>query len=181
MIGIRPAEPMDAATIADIHVRSWRAQFTAFLTPEQIMLKNLDQHDIRLQWQSRLVAEEGQRRHTFIACDGGMPVGYITGRTQSPKAGYSSELDQIYVLASHLGLGIGTQLVSQLVARLMSIGHTSMMVWVMTTNPAVQFYRERLGGVYLGERVIPDGDGILKEAGYGWDDMGALRKQLSLR
>ncbi|MEL7434014.1 MAG: GNAT family N-acetyltransferase [Chloroflexota bacterium] len=176
MIRIRPAEPMDAATIADIHIKSWRAQFTPFLTPEQVSLKNLE----CLQWQARVVAEEGQRRHTFIACDGTVPVGYITGRTQSPKAGYSSELDQIYVLANHLGQGIGTEMVSQLVARLLTAGHTSMMVWVMTLNPAVRFYRERLGGVYLGERVIPDGDGILKEAGYGWDDMGALRKQLSL-
>lgn len=181
MIAIRPAEPMNAATIADIHIRSWRAQFTAFLTPEQVLLKNLDQRDIRFKWQSRLVAEEGQRRHTFIAHADGVPVGYITGCVQSSEANHTSELDQIYVLASHAGQGIGTQLVRTLVARLRDVGHTSMMVWVMTLNPAVRFYRERLGGVYLGERVIPHGDGILREASYGWDDISALHKQLSLR
>lgn len=44
----------------------------------------------------------------------------------------------------------------------------------MTINPAVRFYRDNLGGIYLQERIIPDGDGILKEAAYGWSDLTEL-------
>jgi hypothetical protein len=49
-----------------------------------------------------------------------------------------------------------------------------MLVWVMTSNPAVAFYRDGLGGSYVSERIIPDGDGILKEAAYVWSDIRVL-------
>lgn len=102
-------------------------------------------------------------------------VGYIMGvTTQSNIDNYDAELHQIYVLPDAHRLGVGKQLVSALAKRLNQERFRSLLVWVMTINPAVRFYRDSLGGIYLQERVIPDGDDILKEAAYGWSDLTEL-------
>lgn len=182
MVAIRPAVVEDAEAIAAIHIASWRAQFIPFLTPKQVTLKNLVMDTQQRLWQARLTDQEGQTRHSYIAVDNGKPVGYITGRTDSHLGQYTNELDQIYVLASHMGRGVGTKLVVALVDKLLDVSEQGgLFVWVMTINPAVAFYRDRLGGQFIAERVIPHGDGILREAAYGWDDIKGLKRKLIVR
>jgi len=172
MIAIRPAIPADAAEIARIHITSWKANFESFLTDEQVKLKDLDEANQLKVWQRRLNEEEGKSRQTFIAEKDETPVGYITGRDYDGD--YDAELHQIYVSPEASRNGIGKKLVARLAQALHKNGKQSMLVWVMTINPAVAFYRDALGGKYIGERIIPDGDGILKEAAYVWTDLEAL-------
>ena len=172
MISIRAAIPSDAATIARIHITSWKANFESFLTDEQVKLKDLDEANQIMVWQRRFTEEEGNSRHTFIAAKDEASVGYITGRDYSGE--YDAELHQIYVLPDTNRSGIGKKLVAQLAKHLHENGKQSMLVWVMTINPAVAFYRDSLGGKYAGERIIPDGDGLLKEFAYVWEDLEAL-------
>ena len=172
MFSLRPATVDDTAAIVRIHIHSWKAQFTSFLTDEQVKLKDLDEQSQLKLWQKRLSAEEGISRHTFIAELDDKAVAYITGRDF--EGDYDSELHQIYVLPEAHHRGIGKKLVSQLAKSLSENGKSSMIVRVMTINPAVAFYRDGLGGTYSGERIIPDGDGILKEAAYVWSDIRIL-------
>lgn len=172
MLTIRPATVNDATKIVHIHINSWKAQFTSFLTDEQVKLKDLDEANQLIVWQRRLTNEEGISRHTFIAELDGKSVAYITGCNFDGD--YDAELHQIYVLPEAHHRGIGKNLLSQLAKRLYENDKQSLIVWVMTINPAISFYRDGLNGTSAGERIIPDGDGILKEASYVWSDIEAL-------
>jgi len=171
---IRPAITSDIDAIVRVHIESWQAQFTPFLTPEQVRFKDLDVVNQRVLWQRRFSEEEGETRFTFVAEQDNTPVGYITGCLTPVK--FDAELHQIYVLPAFHRKGFGQALVVQLARALDAKAVTSLFVWVMTINPAVVFYRDRLGGTYFDTRVIPDGDGILKEAGYRWSTMEDLLK-----
>lgn len=172
MFNIRPATVNDATKIVHIHINSWKAQFSSFLTDEQVKLKDLDEANQLIVWQRRLTDEEGISRHTFIAELDEKAVAYITGRNF--EGDYDAELHQIYVLPEAHYRGIGKKLVSQLAKRLYDYGKRSMIVWVMTINPAISFYRDGLNGTFAEERIIPDGDGILKEVSYVWSDIRVL-------
>lgn len=172
MLSIRPAILSDAADIVRIHITIWKANFESFMTVEQVKLKDLDEVNQLKVWQRRFIEEEGKSRHTFIAEIDETSAGYITGRDTSGD--YDAELHQIYVLPDANRRGIGKKLVAQLAQAVHENGKQSMLVWVMTINPAVAFYRDALCGKYVGERIIPDGDGILKEAAYAWTDLEVL-------
>jgi hypothetical protein len=54
------------------------------------------------------------------------------------------------------------------------MGFNSLMLWVLTENyPARRFY-ERLGGIYLTERVEAFAGGSIAEVAYGWPDITPL-------
>lgn len=172
MLSIRPATQADIADIVHIHIDSWKTQFIPFLTIQQIALKDLNVANQTKVWQERFTTEEGNTRYTFIAIINDVAVGYITGRFLESE--YDAELHQIYVLPAVQGRGIGKELVQCLAKCLDNNGKQSLLVWVMTANPAVKFYRDSLGGKLVSERIIPDADGILKESGYAWANIQDL-------
>lgn len=172
MIHIRPATPTDIDAIVRIHISSWIAQFTPFLSAEQVQLKELDETVQASLWQARLSSEEDVSRKTFVAHEGKDVIAYITGHISDNLA--DIKLHQIYVQSDKQHLGVGRQLVAQLAHHYHQLGKKSLFVWVMTINPAVAFYRDTLGGTYITERLIPDGDGILKEAAYRWQSLEVL-------
>ena len=173
---IRRATLDDAEAIARIHLISWRQSIAVILTSEQVGLKNLDQDHQHKLWERRLDVEENQSRYTVVAeNEAGEVIGYATGRdNHTAIRDYDAELHQIYILPDSQGHGIGKQLVQALTRELYKAGYQSLIVWVIPDNPAVRFYRDGLGGQYLDERIIPDGDGILKEDAYGWPDITVL-------
>lgn len=172
MVFIRPATLDDSADIVTIHINSWKAHFTPFLTNEQITLKDLNAANQLRFWRARFENEESTTRFTFIAVENDVPVGYITSIFHDGN--YDAQLHQIYVLPTATGRGIGKQLVTTLAQSLYQADKHSLLVWVMTINPAVQFYRDALAGTLVTERIIPDGDGILKESAYAWSDIQDL-------
>jgi L-amino acid N-acyltransferase YncA len=171
---IRPAKVEDAAAIARVHIRSWRETFSPILTAEQIAAKDLDEASQTGIWTKRLKDEEGKSRFTFVAEEESL-LAFVTGcETREAFEGYDSELHQIYILAEAQRKGLGQELVKALARKLVEQGYQSMLVWVMTQNPAVAFYRDALGGVFLEERPILEVNGSLKEAAYGWPDIRSL-------
>jgi ribosomal protein S18 acetylase RimI-like enzyme len=173
---IRRATATDIEGIVHVHIESWRENFERFLAPSQIKLKNLVYEDQFRIWQARFAKEEGQSRYTFIALDDlSHYAGYISGRKNGTEnSDYDAELHQIYIIPRTQQQGLGKRLVNNLSQQLHQADYQSLIVWVMPMNPAVRFYRDGLKGNYLGERIIPDGDGELKEAAYGWPDIRTL-------
>ncbi|MGJ3239708.1 MAG: N-acetyltransferase family protein [Anaerolineae bacterium] len=172
MISIRPAHADDITAIVSIHIQSWNAQFRSFLNAEQIQLKNLDSEHQQELWQARFNQEEGRTRRTFIAIQAGDKLGYITGAHHESSC--DAQLQQIYVRPPAHHQGIGEQLVAALAQQLHADGKHCLFVWVMTINPAITFYRDRLGGSFVEERIIPHGDGILRETAYRWTPITRL-------
>jgi ribosomal protein S18 acetylase RimI-like enzyme len=165
---IRAAVPDDAADIARVHLTTWRAAFLPLMKPEHAAQKNLDLAIEIDRWQKRLTGEP--ERITFVAEDDGQIVGFITGGAAPESVGeYNSELYQIYVLPEAQRGRIGQKMVRALATSLQAAGYEKMLVWVITLNPAVTFYRDALGGVFLTERPIAAVNGELSEAAYGYD------------
>jgi len=172
---IREAKLEDAGAIALVHIRSWREAFSPILSAEQIAAKDLDEASQTAIWTKRLKEEEGKSRFTFLAEEDGI-VAFITGcKTRDAFEGYDAELHQIYILPEGQRKGLGQKLVKVLAQKLHEQGYQSMLVWVMTLNPAVAFYRDVLGGRFLQERPIPEVNGSLKEAAYGWPELEVLK------
>lgn len=184
-ISFRPAVAADAAGIARVHLDTWRERFIPIMTPEQVARKDLNPDSEFARWQARLTREP--ERTTLVAEQGrpnrdgapgkapGTVVGFTTGGApHGDSYDYDAELYQLYVLPAYQSQGIGRVLVRELAVALSAKGFRRMLVWVVTINPAVRFYRDILGGVYLGERPIPEVDGTLIEAAYGWSDLSDL-------
>lgn len=178
---IRPATVEDAGAIASVHIRSWWEAFSSILSAEQIAAKDLDEASQTAIWTKRLMEEEGKSRFTFVATEEERLIAYVTGGKIRGTAHDSAddwadaELHQIYVLAEAQGKGIGKALVVRLAQELSKQGFKSLIVWVMTLNPAVAFYRDALGGKFITERPIPEVNGSLKEAAYGWSSLEVLK------
>ncbi len=167
---IRPAVPEDAGAIARVHVAAWQTTYRG-LMPDAI-LDSLSVERRRDWWQTIIGGPE--QVEVVIAEDGGKLVGFASyGAERENDPVYRGELHAIYLLQEHQGQGLGRLLIRASAEGLLRRGLNSMLVWVLSTNPARSFY-ERLGGVYLREKPLEIGGAVLQESAYGWPDLQAL-------
>lgn len=169
---IRTARWADAPEIARVRVDSWRTTYRGMLPDEYLDGLSVEYHTRN--WQGLLRDEQGQE-FTYVAeTEGGEVVGFVTGgveRTNHPE--YAGELYAIYLLEGYQGQGLGRRLAGTLGRQMLAKGMPSMLVWVLSTNPARGFY-EALGGQFLGEKAVLVGSGIYQEVSYGWKDVAEL-------
>jgi ribosomal protein S18 acetylase RimI-like enzyme len=167
-VDIRTARVDDAAAIATVHVESWRTTYKGIVPDDFLARLSYEQ---RGQFWRQVLTEPGSASFVYVADDGpGQVVGFVSGGPErSGDTLYTGELYAIYLFASYQGQGIGRQLVSTLVTRLMQEGMTALLLWVLAANPARQFY-ERLGGQHVYEKTVTIGGVPLLEIAYGWRD-----------
>lgn len=172
----RPATPVDAAAIAEVHVASWRTTYQGLLPAD--LLANLSVEARTEQWARQIKeSKEAGRTCLYVVEDGHDAgseslgkriVGFASaGPEREPDSGFDAELYAIYLLAKHQGSGVGRELVRLAASFLSGQGHTSMRVWVLAGNPAEGFY-QRLGGVRVEEKAIDIGGTEYLEVAYGW-------------
>jgi len=168
---IRSAVPADAASIAKVHVDSWRETYTG-LMPAAFLAK-LSYEQREKVWDRILVQPE--LTGVFVAIDEtGDLVAFVSGGSERDgDLEYNGELYALYALKRGHGRGTGRALFLAMVKWLVAHGWDSMMVWVLDTNPARGFY-EHLGGVACREKVDDRGEVKLCEIGYGWKDIRSL-------
>lgn len=173
---LRRATSGDASAIAGVQVASWHTTYRGLVADET--LDGLSVAVRTERWRD-ILAREG--RVTFVAeaeLDGGRGiVGFVEGGPnrilRPPLDAFSGEMNGLYLLASHQRLGLGRRLVRALAAALVELGHSSMLVWVLETNPARAFY-ERLGGRLVGAHEIEIDGRTYPDVAYGWDDLASL-------
>ena len=167
---VRLAEPDDAAGIADIHVRSWRATYRG-LVPDAI-LDGLSVDRRTTGWQQTL---ERQARdlaeapvvapeRTWVVETAERVVGFAgsgPGRAESapPPAG-SGEVYAIYVAPEWLGLGYGRTLFHHAVSDLRTRAFDPIVVWVFEANATARRFYEAAGFRPDGARFTIDFDGF---------------------
>ena len=163
---IREAQTTDAGAIAKVHVDSWRTTYPGLDS------FSYDQREVA--WRDILSSAEG---FTYVAEDDkGMVFGFAGGGPErSGDPVYKGELYAIYLLEEHQRKGVGQQLTTAVAKRLLQDGFQSMLVWVLSENPARRFY-EVLGGELLREQEITIGGASLVEVAYGWGDVSNLAK-----
>jgi GNAT superfamily N-acetyltransferase len=171
-MNVRLAREADAVGIARVHVDTWRTTYKGLMPDD--LLAGLSYERRENYWRS-LIADASRPEFVYVAeGDDGQIVGFVSGGPElSGDPIYKGALYAIYVLAEHQGRGIGRQLTRANCQRLIEQGMTSMLVWVLDTNPWRAFY-EALGGKPVREKQETMGEAILNEVGYGWEDIRGL-------
>jgi GNAT superfamily N-acetyltransferase len=155
-----------------MHMESWRNTYRG-LVPDSF-LDSLDYGKRVERWQQRFT-DASMEEFVYVAQDSaGRIVGFASGgpeRTGHPI--YKGELRALHIALDYQRHGIGHRLMSTVVARLAEMGMHSLLVWVLTGNPARAFY-EGLGGIYVTERVEDLAGVPVDEVAYGWEDTTPL-------
>jgi ribosomal protein S18 acetylase RimI-like enzyme len=164
---VRPADPDDAAAIANVHVATWRTAYRGLLPDD--FLASLTEAGYKERWRRNL--SEGTSR-VYVAEEGSRVVGFASGgRERAGEDGFSGELYAIYVLPESQHLGHGRQLVRAMAGGLREMGLADMIVWVLRDNAAGRKFYEGLGGVYIRTQPITIGPALLQEVSYGWKSL----------
>ncbi|MCD8509486.1 MAG: GNAT family N-acetyltransferase [Bacillus sp. (in: Bacteria)] len=174
---IRSGKPGDETEIAQVHVRSWQAAYRPILPAD--FLTSLSVKARMERWKNGLqqanhgtfVAEDSQRRIVGFA-NGGKNRGTDDG-TQN----FQGELYSLYLLPEVWGKGVGIQLVNAVASHLQLMEFSSMIVWVLSDNPATTFY-EKIGGEKVAVGHIPINGKNYPERAYGWKDISVLNKKI---
>jgi ribosomal protein S18 acetylase RimI-like enzyme len=168
---VRPADLDDAASIARVHVATWRSAYRDLLAAD--FLASLDQRQYEERWR-RTLGDASTR--VYVAENAEGVVGFASGGPErAGEDGASGELYAIYVLREAQGGGHGRRLVQAVVGGLRELGLTDMIVWVLRDNtPARKFY-ERLGGRYVRMQPLTIGSSLLYEVSYAWRSLNDLR------
>ncbi len=147
-VQLRRAEQEDAASIARLHIASWRAAYSAELPSEY--LAALDEGARAEQWRSRLARPTTQ---VLLAETAGELLGFCAhGPGQATRASLTSiwEIYGLHVLPQRRGRGIGSVLFGEAVRSACQADAQVLTLWVVATNaPARRFYE--------GKGMQPDG------------------------
>jgi len=166
---IRTAKIDDAATIAHVHVESWKTTY-AGIVPDAF-LASLNAETRKRSWREQILTGDVS---IFLAEDEAGVFGFVAGGELREKLDeYDAELYAIYLLRERQRQGVGRTLSFALASALQTRGFTTMLAWVLEQNPSVSFY-ERLGAVQIGRKVINIGGTDLQEVAFGWPSLDRL-------
>ena len=169
MVSIRVAKPDDADNLAAVHITAWQETYRG-IVPDAF-LDNLSIERRAEYWKASLANPNDDYHRVLAAEVDGQMVGFANyGFSQSTDSAYRGELFAIYILKFAHGQGIGKALLSRTVSGLLALDLNSMEVWGLKDNPSRGFY-EKMGGLYLREKVIEIGGRDLIEVAYGWQNL----------
>ncbi|MDF5740255.1 MULTISPECIES: GNAT family N-acetyltransferase [unclassified Nostoc] len=165
---IPEANLADAPAIAKVHVNAWRTTYSNLMPAK--FLADLSYEERETKW-VKILSNIAQDNFTYIAEDEiGQVVGFANGgKERTGDRIYQGELYAIYILEKYQRQGLGYRLVSSVATRLLQSDISSMLVWVLADNPAVDFYQS-LGGRQVNQKQIEIATVQLVEVAYGWTD-----------
>lgn len=137
---IRPATVEDAAAVAAVYVRSWRAAYAEVLPTE--VLASLDEAD----WARRFRSRRDPARSTLLAFTPGRVVGVVMAGPDRQDS-RSAEVYAIYVLPEVQGQGVGAALLDAAIAQLDA---AVVRLWCAAENSGSRRFYERRGFVLDG-------------------------------
>jgi ribosomal protein S18 acetylase RimI-like enzyme len=141
---IRPATEADAASVAAIHVASWRDAYADILSADY--LNGPIEADRLAVWSERL-RERPSSQMVDLACEpAGQAFGFVCGfRDFDPRWG--SLIDNLHVLPALRGQGVGERLLRGAARQLAATGSgPGLHLWVYEANVAALRFYQRHGG-----------------------------------
>jgi len=172
---IRRAVLEDLPAMARVHVETWKTAYRG-IVPDDRLDRLTAEGDISRGFGSRLREPPEGEAHFVAVAESGDIVGFaVGGPNRETDSEFTGELGALYILKSYQSHGVGTALVREVARHLLSLGKTSMIVWVLEQNPYRRFY-ERLGGVPVKKRTLESRTAgiLLPEISYGWKDIRRL-------
>ena len=170
---VRPARKEDAAAIARIHVESWRSTYAGLLPDRMLLRMNVAEHEAR--WWRHVLSHWRRNHFVYVAEDKKQGVvGFGSGGpTREPNLPFRGEIYTLYLADEFHGTGCGKRLFCALAERSVREYGNSLIVWVLSGNPA-RFFYAALGGKAVARRPSTMGGAKIEELAYGWEDARAL-------
>ena len=172
MLVYRVATAHDAEKIAVLHVASWQLHYRGML--DDFYLDNQALVDQTKVWKERLLSPDPNML-LILAEDVDQLLGFgCLFLDDNPKFG--ALLDNLHVVDTHQGMGIGSSLMKRLIAVIIKRSSRSdMYLWVIRGNAnAIRFYH-KLGGRQK-ESAIENGLGNnpVEKLRYYWPDVNGM-------
>jgi ribosomal protein S18 acetylase RimI-like enzyme len=163
-VSIRRATPIDAQSLAVLGATTFTETFGHLYPPKDLQAFLLASHSVDA-W-ARALADP--HRAVWIASlADASAIGYLTVgpcklpvENREPTAG---EIQQLYVLAKHHNLRLGTRLMELGLEWLIAQGRTPLYIGVWSENPGAQRFYGRYGFYKVGEYGFPVGDIVDRE------------------
>lgn len=169
MLTIRPAEAQDAAGIANVHVKTWRATYTGLLPASYLKTLTLESRSIT--WARMLKNQDPDLVILVSENDDGDIVGFGSGGSiRSVVPGHAQEISALYVLPGYQRAGHGRRLFMATANRLAQRDGEGLAVWVLEGNPSAEFYK-KLGGEVVSSRTIRIAGTDIEEIAFGWPEI----------
>jgi ribosomal protein S18 acetylase RimI-like enzyme len=171
---IREAKLEDAAAIARVHINSWQTTYSGLLPNEYIEKRSYEKRYNN--WKKRLSVNRKAETDYFIyVAENSVKeiVGFVDGGLARGNSTCQGEIYALYILEAEQKKGIGSSLFKAIASRLSQSGLTSLMVWVLEGNPAIQFY-QALDGRKIAQKLIKINGIEFAEIAYGWNDTKVL-------
>lgn len=173
-MNIREARLEDAAAIAQVHVDAWQTTYRGLLPNDYI--EKLSYEKRKNNWKNQLTVSTETNTDFFIYLAENPAVeivGFVAGGLARGDSTCRGEIYALYILEAYQRRGIGRNLIQTIASRLSQSGLTSIMVWVLEGNPAIQFY-QALGGRRIDQKLIKISGVEFAEIAYGWNDTQVL-------
>lgn len=171
---IREAKPEDCESIARVNIDTWRTAYRGIM-PDHV-LAALSYEEVANNYRRSLQNSAARGLVGLVAQDAlGEVVGLAwAGRTWDPDPDHTAEIRILYVLDTHQRRGIGRSLVQGVALRLITLGHSSLVIWVLKANHRARLFYEALGGRLSDERMRTLRGVALEEVAYDWYDLSSL-------
>lgn len=168
--GMRRATVADAASIARIHVDTWRATYAGIL-PDHYLV-GMQRARQAASWRRAIGADRGGRMTLVMEGAGVGIVGFAnTGPARKSGLPQGSdvrgEIYTLYVDPDWQGNGFGRALLNGGLATLVENNLSGVVVWVLEANPS-RFFYEAMGGERIASRQETFAGVDLAEIGYAW-------------
>ncbi|MGH3508807.1 MAG: GNAT family N-acetyltransferase [Nocardioidaceae bacterium] len=134
-VSVRLGWADDAAGIAAVQVRSWRASYAGLLPPD--VLADLDADAFAATWHEALAHPKNARERVLVALERNTIRGFVvTGPSPDPDAdpAVDGEIVELAVDPDHTRSGHGSRLVHAAVDTLRADGLTHVAVWLAAAD-----------------------------------------------
>jgi len=137
---IRKADLNDIDAIVGIHRRSWDVTYSGLIPRQHIFAKNAGRFAM---WEQIL----SKPNHTYLALVQGEPVGFsaLLSPCRDMDVEGGGEIGALYLAPEWQGRGIGGELLREAVKTLRTLGHKTIVLWVLSENCRARHVYEKCG------------------------------------
>jgi ribosomal protein S18 acetylase RimI-like enzyme len=146
---VRPATISDAASIAHIHVETWRVAYKGHIPDSVLVSLSIEKRTTF--WQERLAKVSG---NIFAAEKDGSIIGFCDLRSPQENGeplGTTGEIGALYVLQTFWRMGAGRMLLNSALKEAGRRGYHSVSLGVLASNDAARNFYEAIGFATNGE------------------------------
>ncbi|WNB92869.1 GNAT family N-acetyltransferase [Bacillus sp. NEB1478] len=168
-MNIRQAVLEDAASIAEVQVKSWQSSYKGLV--KECYLQSMSISERTGRWKDWIYADP--THHVLVLEDNKKVTGFISGGKIRSEHPYDSEIYALYLIKEVQRKGYGTLLIKAFAEKIKNEGKESMVVWVLADNPSKQVYIS-LGAEKTDEELITIGQQELLEECYAWSKLSFI-------